>query len=223
MRVIMLGPPGSGKGTQSELIEKKYGFPKISTGDLLRREIQRGTTLGKQAEAAMNRGELVSDNLVIEMVKKRIFKPDCRRGYIMDGFPRNMNQAQMLEKVRTNHRQTVIAIHLSEQRIIERLSARRICLSCEAIYNYSIRKPRARDVCDACSGELVQRKDDTPEVIRQRLRIYNEQTKPLIDYFRKKKIYHGVNGEGSIESIFQNICSILDKDLNRSEEAVSAR
>ncbi|HDZ24917.1 MAG TPA: nucleoside monophosphate kinase, partial [Candidatus Aminicenantes bacterium] len=135
MRVILLGPPGGGKGTQGELIEKQYGFPKISTGDLLRREVQEKTTLGEMAKAEMNKGELVKDDIVIEVIKHKIFQPDCKRGYILDGFPRNVGQARRLEEIEEKRQEIVIDIHLSEQTLIQRLSARRVCSSCGAIYN----------------------------------------------------------------------------------------
>jgi adenylate kinase len=223
MRTILLGPPGSGKGTQGERIEKKYGLPKISTGDLLRHEVEKGTSLGKKAEATMNRGELVSDDLIIALVRKRIFVPDCQKGYVMDGFPRNVYQAQALEKLDRRHRDVVFDIQLKDQTLIERLSGRRICSSCEAIYNLAVRSPEVKGLCDACGGNLIQRKDDSPRVVRDRLKVYEEQTKPLIEYYKKKKIYHSIHGEGNIESIFENICSILDLERMRSEEVTSIR
>jgi adenylate kinase len=223
MRVILLGPPGGGKGTQGELIEKKYGFPKISTGDLLRREVQEKTTLGEMAKAEMNQGELVKDDIVIEMIKHKIFQPDCKRGYILDGFPRNVGQARRLEEIEEKRQEIVIDIHLSEQTLIQRLSARRICSSCGAIYNLLARNPRKEGTCDICGSELIQREDDVPEVIKERLKVYHEQTEALIDYYSRKKVYFRINGEGKIETISKNIYSILDREIAKSKVMEAAR
>ena len=223
MRVILLGPPGGGKGTQGELIEKKYGFPKISTGDLLRREVQEKTTLGKMAKAKMNQGELVNDDIVIEMIKHKIFQPDCKRGYILDGFPRNVGQARRLEEIEEKRQEIVIDIHLSEQTLIQRLSARRICSSCGAIYNLLARNPRKEGTCGICGSELIQREDDVPEVIKERLKVYHERTEALIDYYSRKKVYFRIDGEGKIETISKNIYSILDREIAKSRVMEEAR
>lgn len=223
MRVILLGPPGGGKGTQGELIEKKYRFPKISTGDLLRREVQEKTTLGEMAKAEMNQGELVKDGIVIEMIKHKIFQPDCKRGYILDGFPRNVGQARRLEEIEEKRQEIVIDIHLSEQTLIKRLSARRICSSCGAIYNLLARNPRKKGTCDICGSELIQREDDVPEVIKERLKVYHEQTEALIDYYSRKKVYFRIDGEGKIETISKNIYSILDREIAKSRVMEAAR
>ncbi len=223
MRIVLLGPPGSGKGTQGDLLRKKYGFPRISTGDLLRKEVQDRTALGKKAESSMGRGELVSDALVMEMVKQRVSRPDCRRGYILDGFPRNRAQALKLEEMDRRASEIAIDIHLSEQTLVRRLTSRRICSGCGAVYNWLNQNVRKRNVCDACGGALIQRKDDTPEVIKERLRVYREQTVPLIDYYKKKKVYHRVNGEGRIETIFDTICSLLDREMARLREVEATR
>jgi len=223
MRIILLGPPGSGKGTQAELLQKKYGFPKISSGDLLRREVQEGTVLGKKAESQMNRGELVSDDLVVEMIKKRISLPDCKRGYILDGFPRNIAQSQRLEEIVGKGQEIVIDIHLSEQNLVARLASRRICSGCAAIYSFQTRMPKKEGVCDACGSALIQREDDRPEVIKERLKVYRKQTAPLVDYYRRKKVYHRVDGEGRIEAIFSRICSILAREMAKSREVLVAR
>jgi adenylate kinase len=223
MRVILLGLPGGGKGTQGELIEKKYGFPKISTGDLLRREVQEKTTLGEMAKAGMNKGELVKDDIVIEMIKHKILQPDCKRGYILDGFPRNVGQARRLEEIEEKRQEIVIDIHLSEQTLIQRLSARRICSSCGAIYNLLARNPSKEGTCDICGTELIQREDDVPEVIKERLKVYHEQTEALIDYYSRKKVYFRIDGEGKIETISKNIYSILDREIAKSRVMEAAR
>ena len=223
MRVILLGPPGGGKGTQGELIEKKYGFPKISTGDLLRREVQEKTPLGEMARAKMNQGELVSDDIVIEMIKQRIFQPDYKRGYVLDGFPRNISQARRLEEIEEKRPEVVIDIYLSEQVLIQRLSARRVCSGCGAIYNLLARNPKKEGACDVCGSELIQREDDTPDVIKERLKVYHEQTEALIDYYSRKKVYFRIDGEGKIETISTNIYSIMDREIAKSREMEVAR
>jgi adenylate kinase len=218
MRIILLGPPGSGKGTQGNLIEKKYGLPKISTGDLLRSEVREGTQLGKEAESRMNRGELVDDDIIVGMIKNRIYKPEYQRGYIMDGFPRNIVQAQRLEEIDPERREMAIEIFLSDQAVLDRLSARRICPGCETIYNLKNKPPKKELICDACEKRLVLRDDDKPEVIKDRMRVYHEQTEILIDYYSRKKVYFKIEGGGTIETVFDKISSLLDRELARSQE-----
>jgi len=214
MRIVLLGAPGSGKGTQGDLMMKKYGFPKISTGDLFREAVAAKTPLGLEAKAAMDRGELVKDALVIGLVDERIRRQDCRNGYILDGFPRNLSQAEKLEEI-DGRREMAIDIVLDDESVIERLSSRRICSECGAIYNTLLMPPRHDDVCDRCGGPLIQRDDDRREVIEDRLKVYHEQTKPLADYYRKRGVYKRVNGEGPISSIFEDICRILDSALGQ--------
>jgi adenylate kinase len=218
MRVILFGPPGCGKGTQGTLIEKKYGFPKISTGDLLRSEVHEGTSLGKEAELKMSRGELVSDDIVIEMIRSRIFKPEYQRGYVLDGYPRNLAQAQSLERIDPDRNETAIEIYLSDQAVFDRLGARRVCVSCETIYNLNDKPPKKDDVCDDCGERLILRDDDKPEVIKDRIKVYHQQTEALIDYYSRKKIYFRVDGQGQIETVFGRICSVLDGELAKSRE-----
>jgi adenylate kinase len=218
MRIILLGPPGSGKGTQGNLIEKKYGLPKISTGDLLRNEVRERTQLGKEAEARMNRGELVDDDIVVGMIKNRISKPEYQRGYIMDGFPRNIVQAQRLEEIDPDRKEMAIEIHLSDQAVLDRLSSRRTCPGCGRIYNLKIKPPKRELICDTCEKRLFLRDDDKPEVIKDRLKVYHEQTKILIDYYSEKKVYFKIEGDETIEAVFKNISSLLDRELARSQE-----
>jgi adenylate kinase len=219
MRIILFGPPGSGKGTQGNLLEKKYGFPKISTGDLLRSEVQDGTPLGKEAEAKMNRGELVSTDIVVKIIKNRIFKPECQRGYIMDGFPRDISQAQRLEEIDPSREEMAIEIYLSDQVAINRLGARRACPDCDAIYNLVNKPPKKDETCDVCEEKLMLRNDDKPGVIKDRLKIYHEQTEALVEYYSRKNVYFRIDGEETVESVFQHISSLLDKELARSQEA----
>lgn len=217
MKIILLGAPGSGKGTQGELMAKTYGFPKVSTGDLLRDAVSRGTPLGQQAKAIMERGDLVADELVVKMVEERIAQPDCADGYILDGFPRTVKQAQMMENMDRNHREVVIEIHLPDEFVIDRLSARRICSSCGTIYNLLGQTPRVANVCDVCSGKLIRRDDDKPEVIQDRLKVYREQTEPLIDHYKAKSNYFAIDGKGSIEEIFTRVRGVLDRVMSTTE------
>ncbi len=214
MRIILLGPPGSGKGTQGDLIERKYGFPKISTGDLLREAVKENTPLGMKAAAAMNRGELVADNVVVKIVAERVAKEDCQKGYVLDGFPRNMKQAHMLEGLDRPY-EVVLDIRLNEEALVSRLSSRRICSDCGNTYNLIAKAPVEEKECDVCHGELVKRRDDEPEVIKERLRVYHQETEPLIRYYRKRDAYHRIDGDRSIERVFQDIQTILDGEIRK--------
>ncbi|MFB0565165.1 MAG: adenylate kinase [Candidatus Aminicenantaceae bacterium] len=223
MRIILIGPPGSGKGTQGKLIQKRYSFPKISTGDLLRQEVAERTSLGKKAEAQMRKGGLVDDEIVVELVKERIVKDDCRQGYVLDGFPRNILQAQKLEEMDRNRPGIVIEIHLPEEVIIERLLARRICSECGAIYNLFGTKPQEEGICSNCGGKLILREDDKPDVIRERMKVYYRQTEPLINYFKQKRMYRRVDGTGEIQAVFCVICSVIEEDMAKLKEAQAPR
>lgn len=218
MRIILLGAPGSGKGTQGDLIAKRFGFPRISTGDLLRQAVQQRTALGKAAEALMNQGLLVHDEIVEGLVRERIAETDCRRGYILDGFPRNIPQAQALEKIDGQRPEVVIGIEVPSPILVKRLSQRWVCPECQAVYNMNVQAPKDKGRCDACRSDLIQRDDDKPEVIRERIKVYQDQTKKLIRYYREKNIYRPVNGEGSVDSIFQKIAAVLEMELAKLEE-----
>jgi len=213
MRIILFGPPGSGKGTQGDLVEKKYGFPKVSTGDLLRRAVSEGTPLGRQAESLMNRGLLVSDDIVEGLLRERLARPDCRRGYILDGFPRNQSQVEILEALNDRRPEVVIEIEVAAETIIARLGSRRVCSNCGAIYNLADHPPRVADRCDPCGGELFVRRDDRPEVIAERLRVYQEETSKIRDHYQAKKVYYAVDGVGPVETVFGRIEAILDRAL----------
>lgn len=223
MRIILLGPPGSGKGTQGDLIQEKYGFPKISTGDLLREAVQQSTPLGKKAEAFMNKGKLVRDDVVVAMIKERINKSDCQKGYVLDGFPRNLTQAHALEEIDRAASEIVIDIQLDEEDLVARLQDRRICYRCQAVYNLKMRRARREGICDICGGKLIQREDDKPDIIRERLRIYHQKTEKLIDYYARKNVYNCVDGRGRIEAIFGRIITILEGELTQLPEREARR
>jgi len=218
MRLILLGPPGSGKGTQGDLIEEKFGFPKISAGDLLRSAVKQGTPSGLKAKKSIDKGDLVEDNIILEMIKKRIGKDDCRNGYTLDGFPRNVSQAELLEQVHSEQKETVIDIKVDDSTVVKRLSSRFICTECNSIYN--IKKAGIKDEkrCARCGGKLVQREDDRPEVIKKRLVVYHNETQKLVRYYEKKGIYKAVSGEGRIDEVFQRICSLINKIYMQSQE-----
>lgn len=224
MRIILLGPPGSGKGTQGDLIQEKYALPRISSGDLLRDAVQKATPLGRQAEAFMNRGELVSDSLVVNMIQERILQPDCQNGYILDGFPRTIPQAEHLDEIEPDSGEIVLDIQVPDEVIIERLSARRICSECGTIFNIKSHPERGDDVCTACGGRLIQRDDDKADVINNRLEVYHRQTQPLAQYYRAKNIYHTISGQGTVTDIFTRVVGTLEQlspDLKIKRQAAS--
>jgi len=215
--IVLLGPPGSGKGTQGDIISEKYGIPKISTGDMLRSAVEKGTSLGNEAKEKMDRGELVDDEIVLAMLKERISETDCENGYVLDGFPRNIVQAEKLAALVGDIPMTIIDILLADDVVIQRLTSRRICNACDKIYNLAERKPKQNGRCDNCQGELIQRKDDNPEIIRERLRIYHEEIEPLIVFYKNQSVYHHVNGEKDIQKVFANVKNILNRNIDGKE------
>ncbi len=213
MNLILLGAPGAGKGTQAKFIVEKYGIPQISTGDMLREAVAKGTELGKKAKEFMNRGKLVPDDIVIGIVKERLRQKDCERGFILDGFPRTIAQAEALDRIMTEMGKkidAVINISVPEEEIVRRIVNRRICRKCGAIYHLIYDPPKKPGICDKCGGELYQRDDDREEVVRQRFAVYRKSTQPLIDYYRKKGILYEVDGTKDIESVKSDILSILE-------------
>ncbi len=212
MYIMLLGAPGVGKGTQAKKIMAKYGIPQISTGDILRNEVRLQTELGKLAKEVMERGELVPDEIILKMVEKRLQEPDCQKGFILDGFPRTIPQAEGLEEIlhrMGNISLKVIEIYVPDEEIIRRLSARRICSKCGKDYNLIFNPPPADGKCEVCGGEIIQRDDDREETIRKRLEVYRKQTEPLVSYYQKKGNLYRVDGTRSIEEVFQEIERII--------------
>ena len=213
MRIVLIGAPGGGKGTQAKLLVEKYGIPQISTGDLLREAVAAGSPLGMRAKSAMEAGQLVSDDIVLGMIRERLSKVDAQRGFILDGFPRNIPQAESLDNLLDEMGkalQVSLLIDVDFNILMQRLTGRRTCGQCGAIFNVHTSPPRMEGRCDKCGGELTQRADDNEETVGQRLKVYEAQTAPLIEYYRRQGIVRTVQGVGEIEDIFSAIERILD-------------
>lgn len=214
MRIILLGPPGAGKGTQAEKLVKKFGIPHISTGDMFRAAIKEGTELGMKAKEYMDKGELVPDEIVVGIVKERLLQPDCRDGFLLDGFPRTVAQAQALGEALKEMGATidvVLNVDVEQEELLSRLTGRRVCKGCGSTYHIRFNPPTVRNVCDKCGGELYQRSDDTVETVKQRLEVYRNQTAPLIDYYSEAGLLVTVDGARDIEEVFEDIVTILEK------------
>lgn len=215
MRLILLGPPGAGKGTQAANIVKEYSIPHISTGDIFRKNIKEGTELGIKAKEYMDKGLLVPDELVVAIVKDRLTEEDCKKGFLLDGFPRTINQADALDKELTDlgyKLDKVINIDVSKEELIERAVGRRVCKDCGATYHIKFNAPKVENTCDVCGGELIQRKDDTIETVSKRIEVYLEQTQPLIDYYEKKGILINIDGKQDIDKVFKDIVMALGRE-----------
>jgi len=211
-RVVLLGAPGAGKGTQAKMLIDKFGIPQISTGDILRKAVADGTPLGKEAKVIMDQGGLVSDKIVLGLVEERLKQPDTRNGFILDGFPRNTAQAEALDKLLAgiNMPLTVaLTVDVEKGELMKRLTGRRTCKSCQQMYNIYFSAPKKEGVCDKCNGALFQRDDDKEATIKKRLDVYDTQTAPLIDYYNKKGIMKTVMGVGSINDIFTKVVAAL--------------
>ena len=212
MILILLGAPGVGKGTQGALISKEYNIPQISTGDILRNEVKNKTELGKKAKVYMDKGELVPDDVIIGMMENRIKQDDCKNGFILDGFPRTVAQAEAFDEMLKKNGlelDKVLLIDVPEEEIIERLTGRRVCPSCGAVYHIKNNPPKKEGICDQCGSELVQRDDDKEEVVRNRLEVYKKNTMPLINYYIKTSKLVKIDGTGEINEIFERIKKVL--------------
>ncbi|HBM81677.1 MAG: adenylate kinase [Clostridiales bacterium] len=214
MRIILLGPPGAGKGTQAKRISKKYDIPHISTGDIFRENIKNNTRLGIEAKKFIDKGQLVPDDVTVGIVENRIKLEDCKSGFLLDGFPRTVNQAAALDKILISMDlkiDYVININVSSKILVERLSGRRVCSSCGASFHVLLNPPSKDSICDRCGGRLIQREDDTAETVNERLNVYKKQTSPLIDYYSQVGILYSVDGGEDIDKVFGDICNILSK------------
>jgi adenylate kinase len=211
-KLVLLGPPGAGKGTQAKKISEKYNLPHISTGDIFRRNIKEGTPLGMKAKEYMDKGELVPDELVIELVEDRLEQDDCKDGFLLDGFPRTVNQAEKLDEYlssKGNSLDLVIDLEVDEDILLDRMIGRRVCKVCGANYHIKTMPPKKEGVCDVCGGEVIQRADDTEETVRNRFEVYQRQTAPLIEYYQEKNLLAKIEGTGGPDKVFESIVSAL--------------
>lgn len=208
MKLILLGAPGAGKGTQAEILCKKLGIPTISTGNILRAAIKDGTPTGLKAKSYIDAGALVPDEVIIGIVNERLAQPDCQNGYILDGVPRTIAQAEALEKAGIGF-DAVVSIEISEEEILSRMSGRRVCGACGSSYNVVAIPPRVEGICDNCGGKLIQRKDDTPETVRERLKVYHTETEPLVDFYRQRGLLRPVRSADTKEATTQAILAAL--------------
>jgi adenylate kinase len=213
MRLILLGPPGVGKGTQAKMISSAFGIPHISTGDMLREAVRKETPLGLEAEAIMKRGDLVPDRVVIGMVEERMAGVDCRNGWILDGFPRTVEQADALMKMLQKRGETVghvLSFQMAEQGILLRLSGRRSCSACQAAYHVPFNPSKQEGVCDQCGGKLIQREDDREATVRERLSVYRQKTEPLVTYYQTQGLLRVVDAGADISEVFDRVRRVID-------------
>ena len=212
MKIIMLGAPGAGKGTQAKMIAEKYSIPHVSTGDIFRANIKDQTELGMEAKKYIDQGLLVPDELTVKILLDRVAKDDCKNGYVLDGFPRTIPQAEVLDKAVSELNESIdfaINVDVKDENIVKRMSGRRACLKCGATYHIEHIPPKKEGICDKCGSELVLRDDDKPETVQKRLNVYHEQTQPLIDYYNKKGILKEVDGSQDMKDVFSAIVAIL--------------
>ncbi len=214
MHILLMGPPGAGKGTQAAKLVKKYGIPHISTGDMFRAAVKEGTELGKKAKACMDAGQLVPDEITIGIVRERLQKPDCTKGFILDGFPRTVEQADALDGILKSlsiHLTRAVDISVPSSSLIERAVGRRVCKKCGAAYHIRFNPSKKDGVCDECGGETYQRADDSEETMKSRLSVYDAQTKPLIRYYQKAGLYSEIDGSQEMSKVFADITACLEK------------
>ncbi|MCF6147228.1 MAG: adenylate kinase [Candidatus Kuenenia sp.] len=223
MRIVFLGPPGAGKGTQAETVSKNEKIPHISSGNLLREAIETGTETGLKARSYIEKGLLVPDEVVVGIIKDRILKGDCKNGFVLDGFPRTLAQAKILDemlKTLGNHIDVVFYFIVSEDAVVARLSGRMICSACGANYHVQFVPPIKEGLCDKCSGKLHQRTDDKPETVLERLKVYREQTAGLVEYYRNNKILREISSDLKIEEISKNIADIINYELKKHKKTM---
>ena len=215
MKIVMLGAPGAGKGTQAKRIAAKFSIPHISTGDIFRANIKNNTPLGAKAKSYMDKGELVPDELVIELIMDRFAQDDCVNGYLLDGFPRTIPQAEELDKALKSVNDNLdyaIDVEVPDDNIINRMSGRRACVNCGATYHIVHNPPKVENECDTCNGELILRDDDKPETVKNRLDVYHTQTEPLLKYYTEKGILYTVDGTQDMDTVFDSICKIVGNE-----------
>lgn len=210
MKLVLLGAPGAGKGTQAEIISEKYNIPTISTGNIIRAALKNGTEMGLKAKAYIDSGRLVPDDVVIGIIKERLAEDDCKKGFILDGFPRTIPQAEALDQMGIAV-DAALSIEVSDREIVKRMSGRRVCEKCGASYHTEFKKPKLNDVCDSCGGKLVIRKDDEPDTVLDRLDIYHKQTEPLKDYYANKGKLRTVEGQANIEDTTALVLGVLSE------------
>lgn len=208
LKLIIFGPPSAGKGTQAQRLSKEYGLPQVSTGDLLREAVAKKTPLGVKIKSYLDTGKLGPDDLIVQLIKERVSKPDCAKGYLLDGFPRTMGQAKELDKM--TDIDLVLNIVVDHESLVERAVGRRICMKCNAVYNVSSNPPEKEGVCDKCGSELIQRDDDKEATVRNRLRVYQEQTAPLIEHFRRKGNIVDIDGSKGIDGVYAQMRSAIE-------------
>lgn len=215
MKIVILGAPGAGKGTQAKRIAAKFSIPHISTGDIFRANIKNNTPLGAKAKSYMDKGELVPDELVIELIMDRFAQDDCVNGYVLDGFPRTIPQAEELDKALKSVNDNLdyaIDVEVPDDNIINRMSGRRACVNCGATYHIVHNPPKVENECDTCNGELILRDDDKPETVKNRLDVYHTQTEPLLKYYTEKGILYTVDGTQDMDTVFDSICKIVGNE-----------
>ncbi len=212
MQIVLFGPPGAGKGTQAKFLSEEFNIPHISTGDILRENVKKGTALGMKAKSYMDKGELVPDQLLNDLVRSRLEEPDTKKGFLLDGYPRTIPQAKALDEIMDDLNRVldaVVNIDVGTSALVRRLSGRRICKGCGASYHVDFNAPKVKDICDTCAGELYQRADDREEAIKNRLAVYKKQTQPVLDYYKKKGVLIDIDGDREIDEVKADVINAL--------------